>query len=640
MKIAKVCVKNYRSIYEETLECDNLTILVGSNGSGKSSFLQALRLFMDTTTSPTNEDYYNNDTSKQICIEITFSGLSDEEKNEFRSYLDGEQFVVQRRFPQGEYYGRIYGCLELDPLREQLRKGLKVRDAIPKLEELVDSGKFPGLNKVKTNIQDELDRWENDKENSSRCQHYFRGGMFQGPPNIAGGKLKNRTHFVYIPPVREAELDASGSNKQSPLGVLIAPLLAAITEQNTEIKDVRTAITTSFSKYRSLVENAPEKGMLENKLTQVLQRYDAEAAATVRLVFDGDLNLPSPKPKVRLLEDGFEGEVSKKGHGLQRLFIFSILELYELYKNRANEGPNQDGVALIIEEPELYQHPSRIRALSRTMQYLCDSSKPDGLSFQIFCSTHSPYFVSLDKFPAIRKVEKVERSSGPMESKIASASLQSVGDTVLKALQKKEKATDKSTWARLRQILGIKGSEGFFADAIILVEGIEDVAIILAMFSYKKIFLDQYGIAVISSEGKTSLPMLLALYEELHIPTYTIFDGDFNKPDKDAKRIYNEALLELFGETRDSKPSTKVMTNGCVWQNNFIEEIKALYSPTSWDEYYRMACDEYDMNSDEGKKKYVVNLEAMKQLLTKYGVHKKLEELSAAIISKFRIKIP
>ena len=111
MKIAKIYVKNYRSIYEETLECDNLTILVGSNGSGKSSFLQALRLFMDTTISPTNEDYYNNDISKQICVEVTFSGLSDEEKNEFQSDLGGEQLVVQRIFPQGDYYGRVYGCL-------------------------------------------------------------------------------------------------------------------------------------------------------------------------------------------------------------------------------------------------------------------------------------------------------------------------------------------------------------------------------------------------------------------------------------------------------------------------------------------------------------------------------------------------
>ena len=38
-------VQNFRSIRDETLNFDNLTALVGSNGSGKSSLLRALELF-------------------------------------------------------------------------------------------------------------------------------------------------------------------------------------------------------------------------------------------------------------------------------------------------------------------------------------------------------------------------------------------------------------------------------------------------------------------------------------------------------------------------------------------------------------------------------------------------------------------
>ena len=72
----------------------------------------------------------------------------------------------------------------------------------------------------------------------------------------------------------------------------------------------------------------------------MLQRYDSQAGAKIQLGLDDTLNLPSPKPKVWLIEDGFEGDVARKGHGLQRLFIFTILELYEKFRA---EGAIIDG---------------------------------------------------------------------------------------------------------------------------------------------------------------------------------------------------------------------------------------------------------------------------------------------------------
>ena len=94
---------------------------------------------------------------------------------------------------------------------------------------LVRRGEFPGLQAVKKQVEDELKRWED--ENPERCKKYFRAGVFQGPTNIAGGTLRARTHFVYVQPVREAEVDASGNSKQSPLGTLVAPLVSAVTEK-------------------------------------------------------------------------------------------------------------------------------------------------------------------------------------------------------------------------------------------------------------------------------------------------------------------------------------------------------------------------------------------------------------------------
>ena len=635
MQIKRIHVVNYRSIIDETLDCSNLTVLIGKNGSGKSSFLQALKLYMETGASPSIEDFYNRESNRQIQIEVTFTGLTDDEKDEFRSYLDGDLLTVQRRFPSGDYYGRAYGCPELEPLREQIRQKVKVGDIAKKLKEFVDSGNFPGLKVVAKNIEEELNSWES--ENKNRCRSYFRAGLFQGPMNIAGGKLKSKTHFVYIPPVREAETDASGGGKATPLGTLIAPLLNAITEQNVEIKNVKQGVAEGVDKYKLLLANAPEKESLGQSLTDVLKRYDQGASATVRLIVDGEMKLPDPKPKIWLSEDGFEGDVSRKGHGLQRLFTFSILELYEVFRNRREVGGEGETIVLAIEEPELYQYPARARALARTLRRLSDGSSTQNFHFQIFYSTHSPYFVSLGSFANLRRAEKVAVASGPMESKIRFTTLKDVGQKVLTSLKIQGDPTDSSSWARLRSILGVKASEGFFSEGIVLVEGAEDEAILHAFLSQKDKILDQYGISLIPAEGKTNLPWLLSLYQQLGIPVYTIFDGDDGKSDENAKRNFNEALLELMGEPRNARPDTKVMSDGCVWKDTFADEIKKIFGTDSWEVAFQAACKAYDIPADQGRKKYAIILKTMETLLQKGGSYPIVEQLLSAIFAKFGI---
>lgn len=83
MIIESIYIKNYRSVLEETLYFDNLTALVGANGSGKSSFLHALELFYGQSPKVESEDFYNEDITKDIIIAITFKELKEEKKNIF-----------------------------------------------------------------------------------------------------------------------------------------------------------------------------------------------------------------------------------------------------------------------------------------------------------------------------------------------------------------------------------------------------------------------------------------------------------------------------------------------------------------------------------------------------------------------------
>lgn len=40
--ITKLSVKNYKSIFDDTIELSNVNVLIGENGSGKSNYLEAM----------------------------------------------------------------------------------------------------------------------------------------------------------------------------------------------------------------------------------------------------------------------------------------------------------------------------------------------------------------------------------------------------------------------------------------------------------------------------------------------------------------------------------------------------------------------------------------------------------------------
>lgn len=631
MRIKTLHVVRFRSVFDETLECEALTVLIGRNGAGKSTFLQALRLFLDPSAAVTTDDYYDRDDKHEILIEVTFSDLTLEEHAEFKSNLDSNLLVVQRKFPSREYYGLAHGCPEFEPLRDKIRgKKAKAPELADDLDKLVKDGAFPGLNPVKKQIDLELSRWE--EENPARCKRYFRSGVFQGPTNIAGGTLRARTHFIYIPPVREAEVDASGSSKQTPLGTLVAPLVSAVTEKNEAVANAKQSVVEKYSTYKSLIVNAPEKENLESQLTNLLQRYDSETAARIQLSLDDTLNLPAPKPKVLLIEDGFEGDVARKGHGLQRLFIFTILELYE--KFRAEGGIVDGTIVLAIEEPELYQHPARARALARILRDLSSPDKGTGLQFQIFITTHSPYFVDLERFQSLRRVQKVPCTRGPMESKIRATSLKEVGQNLLTAYSREAEVSEDSTWARLKSILGVEGSEGFFADAVILVEGQEDKAILTAYAEYSGVSLDGQGVSIIAAEGKTNVPQLLVLYTKLGIPTYVLFDGDSNNTNpRNAHTDTNKALLFLIGQRPEERPETAIFNTGAVWKNNFADTIKTEFGASSWDEAYKQACEVYLMDPADGRKKFAVIRQTVQLVLKSGKQSPSLDQIWNAITS-------
>ena len=149
MYISSLHVRNFRSIRDETLPCDRLTALVGANGAGKSSFLQALDLFYRPVATYTAEDFYNQDTSSEIVIDVTFAGLNDEEKELFKKYITNDTLTVEKEmtWPTSRSSQKYYGNRLKNPDFEMFRSAsgaAKLRDAYNQLR----SGDYPGASGI------------------------------------------------------------------------------------------------------------------------------------------------------------------------------------------------------------------------------------------------------------------------------------------------------------------------------------------------------------------------------------------------------------------------------------------------------------------------------------------------------------
>jgi hypothetical protein len=77
-------------------------------------------------------------------------------------------------------------------------------------------------------------------------------------------------------------------------------------------------------------------------------------------------------------------------------------------ENAVQREPQLPGLVLAIEEPELYQHPSRQRHMASVLLELSQGTIPGvAKRTQVLYSTHSPLFVGLDRFEQIRLLRKV-----------------------------------------------------------------------------------------------------------------------------------------------------------------------------------------------------------------------------------------
>jgi len=599
MIIKSVEVKNFRSIRETCLDCDNLTAIIGRNGAGKSSFLDAIDTFYDIAAPITEEDFFNRDIGSTIEIRVTYSNLRDDEKEEFQPYIKDDRLIVTKRISSenDRIMQRYYAAALQIPRFAEIRAKPGKRDRAGAWNEMVDSDELPNLG-GKVRSADEVERLMSEYEanHPEFMEPIEREEQFFGPRNIGGGKLDKFTKYVLVPAVRKASDEVNG--KKGAIYQILDMIVLRKINAREDIQKFKSEFEERVKKLYSS-ENLTELPELGNSISQTLEKF--APGSQLKLGWDEvkPPEIPLPPARVTLVEDSFEGEITRKGHGLQRALIVTLLqhlairvpieptaedldeEETGISKPKGLEISQGPDLILAIEEPELYLHPSRCRYLHNLLLQL--SEKPGiglGASNQIIYTSHSPYFIDLHHFDQIRMVRKMPSpDSLAPQSVVARFSLEHAKEKIAKVCNvDPDDFTRDSFRARAIPIMNTIVSEGFFTDVVVVVEGLSEVGILWKLQEIMKKNWSRLGIVIVPAGGKNNIDRPVVIFQGLSIPTYFIFDADSHlkgkgEKEKDA-RNRNHRYLRLANVSIEDFPDTQVHKTWAVFKDTLEGILK------------------------------------------------------------------
>lgn len=565
MQLERARIKNFRSLRDVEIVFGAHTALIGGNGAGKSSILKAIEKFYSTSKNCEADDFFGRDQGQPIEIELTFHQLSTQESAAFEGRVRDGKLVVTRIFDGGASSGRYHGVVPQVPDFVEVRKhstATPKRAAYNALRENPTYADLPNAGSAAA-VDLALEDWE--VSNPDQLVLLPDDGQFFGFQNNSRGKLQRHTSFVFIPAVREASADAA-DGKSSVIGKLLELLVRSQILQRPDVQAFKTQMTEA---YQALVsdENMPELKALAGTLTADLRGLYQDAEVSLNWRETDEMPVPLPMADVFLKDDGFGGPVDRQGHGLQRAFIFTLLQNLARTSVPEDDGaPAVGGIddgqstsgdaesvaqaptlILAIEEPELYQHPTKQRHFAEVLRGLSNGTLPGVKGHtQIIFGSHSPMFISMGKADEIR----LTRRSPCHDSEFKQCSLQALDLSIV--AQKLERGWDKPAGTFSAQtlmprlhILGAELAEGFFANGVILVEGRSDKAALIATARMLGVNFEAAGIAILSAEGKANLDRPYVIFHELGIPTFLLWDCDQQLAEAKRSPATDLALCKL-----------------------------------------------------------------------------------------------
>ncbi|MFD4667009.1 AAA family ATPase [Streptomyces halstedii] len=590
VKIKRARIENFCCLHNVDVSFEEITSFIGPTGVGKSTVLRALDWFFngERSLSLSDDDVHSAAKGGRIVVEVEFDGLTAHDRETLGRYApDGVESVsVWRTWQNGE--DKITGkALAYRPFEEvrKLEKATDLRRAYDGLREgdaSLDLPRVVSKDKALEAMRTwELAHREQLTESEIEDTHFF---------GFAGqSKLGQLIDFVFVSADLRAYEEAD-DQKTTALGRILDHAVDR-TEANERLGEIEESAHLARQEVHTKVY-----GPVLDDISAALSSEVARFTTGRQVVVTPTVHAPKPARttfQVSIRDGAAETSVHRQGHGFQRALIIAALKY--LADRRRPEGDSRT-LCLAIEEPELFQHPPQARTFAKVLRELVAASPAERT--QVMYATHSPVFLDPTGYHQIRRLRRAVGEAHPV-TEIRQASQ----DDLCRAL---EGFIDANT-VKSRTVGRLAGvfAEGFFAHAVVLVEGRGDEGVIMGCAERAGINLGAEGISVIEVTGKDNLMISDALFRTLGVPCYMVFDGDAGteerkrqstahllpeqrrdkelKYERDARRTRekNADLMRYLGCAPIPQPSDESTARYTVFEDN-LETYLGQYWP-AWD---------------------------------------------------------
>jgi putative ATP-dependent endonuclease of OLD family len=574
MLIKRARIQNFRCLEDVEIAFDCVTTFIGPNGVGKSSVLRALDWFFNGGAL-TDDDVLFGTARRWIRVEVEFNNLTAEDREALGKYAAASRdtVTVWRTWDGGEekITGKALAFRLFEEIRSSTEGAVAKRGQYSELRNSrPDLALLPLAASNWAAVEAAMSEWEQAhperlEEAEVSDTHFF---------GFAGqGKMSGLFDYVLV----TADLRAS-EEAQDAKAAVFGKILERTIDRTIALEKLNDA-SSRFRQEQSEI-HAKHFGPQLEDISRALS--DGVAAFTQGRSVRISPVETDPKPQkvqfaVSILDRMAETTVDRQGHGFQRSLLVAALKLLA---DQGSANEHQGVICLAIEEPELYQHPVQARAFAAVLRKLAEDSAQRA---QITYATHSPFFIEPSHFPQVRRVNRSIRTEDPTPPVgIAHVSL----DQVLNQLDGFMKY--ETVLKRTEALYMDKLPEALFAEAVILVEGSTDQAVIEGFAEREGTLLASDGIVIVEAGGKDGVLLPHAILTLLGIPCYLVFDGDrgcadrmrcngkteAQAADEVAKHNRNNrSLLRYFGATEEDWPSTRTYSRYAVFEDCLETEL-------------------------------------------------------------------
>ncbi|NLO46499.1 MAG: AAA family ATPase [Clostridiales bacterium] len=452
MYIRKIKIQNYRNFSDFSMEFrKGLNVIIGSNNSGKTGLLYAIRLLSDPTRISIHDFNKNNlsaysskylkeppkiEIEYEISHEISEDDTEDESIIKLVPFLGMKNMEDARQEENGNSIYNLTACVKMTFSLESKATAdyLKAINDVDSLDGYISTLET-FLDRYTWKFTNSVSKTEADKKEAT--------GIF----DIRFIEAERTSENVYKETKREIDAFAKDQNNTLKIQDL----------KNKLAEDMKGLFEPALTRMSTLFENENNEIGLHRGNVSIYQNMRPTVSIADAYVTD-----------VRDTKGDFVVPLNYNGLGYNNLInIYMLIKLTEIRKGK-------DFRILCLEEPEAHLHPAMQYKL---FKFLSELDEDDKLNQQIFVTTHSS---NISAVAGIDNMFMLDYSRNDCGSDCCQQSLASHFE------DKDEKKNEYKQIAKnhLTKFLDVTRSDMLFADKVILVEGIAE-KLLLPMFMEK-----------------------------------------------------------------------------------------------------------------------------------------------------------